>query len=224
MNLPQTKCRVMKTVTDNFNKAYPDLASSSFTGTCCINEHDNGNTDKFQQAVLTGLDGYIFPHELMGRASSFASMSGHKGVLALDCEQVVLFEHNGKKYILLCELKSNYICENIVHAKDQIVGSSVKMKSLLSSLQGFDKSEYKIIGLIVSFEPTEEQITNITKNEGPKSAFAIRLQADKKYSMPAARTNRFFKPLEVGDIDLYYVAVPDRRTAYTIDIGTLMLN
>ncbi len=212
----------MKVVTDNFNKAYPDLASQSFTGTCYIDEHDNNETDKFQQAVLTGLDGFIFPHELMGKASSFASMAGHKGVLTLDCDQVVLFEREGQKYILLCELKSSYICDNIVHAKDQIVGSIVKMKSLLASLQGFDKSEYKIIGLIVSFEPTEEQITNITKDEGPKSAFAIRLQADKKYSMPAAKTDRFFKPLEVGDIDLYYVAVPDRKTTYTIDISMLI--
>lgn len=212
----------MKTVTDNFNKAFPNLASKSFTGTCYIDEHDNDNTDKFQRAVLTGLEGYVFPHELMGRASTFASSSGHKGVLALDCDQVVLFEHNGQKYILLCELKSSYTCDNIAHAKDQIVGSSVKMRSLLSFLQGFDKSEYKIIGLIVSFEPTEEQITNITKNEGSKSAFAIRLQADKKYIMPAAKTNRFFKPLEVGDIDLYHVAVPGRKTTYTIDISTLI--
>lgn len=212
----------MEVLKDNFNKAYPGLAATPFSGTCDINEYDNKGTNKFQKAVLTGLDGYIFPHELMGKASSFASMAGHNGVLALDCDQVVLFEHSGQKYILLCELKSSYTSEVIAHAKDQIIGSSVKMKSLFSSLQGFDKSEFKAIGLIVSFEPTAEQITNITKNDGPQSAFAIKLQAEKKYCMPTIKTNRFFHPLEIGDFEFYYVAVPNRKTTYAIDIRSLL--
>lgn len=198
------------------------MAALPFEGTCNLDEHENDETDKFQRIVLTGLDGYVFPHELMGKASSFPGKAGHEGVLTLDCDGVLLFERGGQKYILICELKSSYTSERIIHAKDQIIGSCVKMRSLLSSLQGFDESEYKAIGLIVSFEPTQEQITSFTKNEGTKYTFLLRLQAEKKYSMPAARTNRFFHPLKVGDFDIYYVAVPDRQTTYTVDINTFL--
>lgn len=154
----------------------------------------------------------------MGKASSFASMAKHDGVLTLDCDGVILFEHNNQKYILLCELKTSYLCDEIAKAKDQIVGSSVKIKSLMSSLQCFDISDFKTIGLIVSFEPTDEQITNLSKNEDRKSSFAMSLQANKKYIMPAYRTNKFFYPLNVGDIDLYYVSVPNRQVTYAVNM------
>lgn len=211
----------MDALARNFNKVYPGLQTMHFQGRCSVDEPKNVNTAKFQQINLTGFDGYIFPHELMGKTSSFATSANHNGVLNLDCDGVILFKHKEQKYILLCELKSSYNCDEIVHAKDQLIGSSVKIKSLLNSLQGFDKLEYKMLGLIVSFEPTDEQITNISKYENPKSSFAIKLQADKKYMMPATKTNKFFHPLEIGDFYLYYIAVPDRKTIYTIDIKSV---
>lgn len=212
----------MEVLAANFDKAYPELATTHFVGACTFEETENIGTKKFQKVVLTGLEGYIFPHELMGKASSFATIAKHSGVLVLDCDGIVIFEYNGQKYILLCELKSSYICDDIVHAKDQLVGSSVKIKSLLDTLQGFDKSDFKIVGLIVSFEPTDEQITNISKNEDRKSIFAIRLQADKKYMMSSDKTNKFFYPLNVGDFELFYVAVPDRKTTYTVDVKSVL--
>lgn len=208
----------MKKLVENFNKVYPVFASNSFRESCDVCEPENQETHYFQKLILTGFDGYIFPHEIMGKASSFASMAKHHGVLTLDCDGVILFEHNNQKYILLCELKSSYLCDEIAKAKNQIVGSSVKMKSLISSLQGFDLSDFKTIGLIVSFEPTDEQITNLSKNEDRKSSFAISLQANKRYTMPDLKTNKFFYPLNIGTIDLYYVPVPNRQTSYAVDV------
>lgn len=212
----------MDVLAKNFDKAYPALKSKRFDGGCSIVEPKNYGTAKFQKVTLTGIAGYAFPHEFMGKASSFADIANHTGVLTLDCDGVVLFEYDGQKYILLCELKSGYICDDIVHAKNQIIGSSVKMHGLLNTLQGFDRSDFKTVGLIVSFEPTEEQKTNLSKNEDRKSVFATRLQADRKYQMPAGKTNSFFHPLNVGDLDLFYLPVPDRNTTYTVDIRSIL--
>ena len=67
--------------------------------------------------------------------------------------------------------------DDIAHAKDQLIGSSVKMKGLLSTLQGFNINDYKYIGLIVSFEPTQEQLTNISKNDDARQKeFLIQMQ------------------------------------------------
>ena len=212
----------MSLLADNFNKAYPGVMSKNFEGTCSITEPLNSGTEKFQEIVLTGLDGVIFPHELACKTSSFPQIAEHTGVLRYDCDGIVIFEKNGEKYILFCELKSSFVLDDITHAKDQLIGSSVKMKGLLSTLQGFDINDYKYIGLIVSFEPTQEQLTNISKKDDPKASFAISLNSNKYYSMPANKCDEFFHPLAVGSFNIFYISVPNHRTKYTVDIDSFL--
>ena len=212
----------MDKLANNFNTIYPGFASTKFNGGCSITEPENIGTNKFQKIILNSFDGFQFPHELAGKTSSFPSIAKHKGVLQNDCDGIVLFEKSGQKYILFCELKSSYILENIVKAKDQLIGSFVKFKSLLSTLQGYKSDEYKAVGLIVSFEPTHEQLTDIGKNQDRGASFAIRLNSDKFYTMPADRCDNYFCPLSVGCFEIYYIAVPDRKTTFSIDINTII--
>lgn len=219
----------MNTLISDFNRAYPVYASTSFEGSCIVEEPDNLGKDALQQLVLTGFSGYGFPHELVAKTASFANSaqplsSGEDSiaVMRLDCDKIILFERDGQKYMLFCELKSTFSADVIAKAKDQIVGSIVKMRSLLQTLQTYNFSEYKPIGLIVSFQPTEEQMNMVSKNEDHKSAFAVRLHSKKKYTMPSSRTNRYFYPLNVGDVDLFYFAVPDRQKSYKVDINSII--
>lgn len=220
----------MKTLASNFNIAYPEFSTSSFSGSCIVEEHENDRKDAFQQLEILGIDGYRFPHELVEKTSSFADIAktpvlqnkNHCGVLKLNCDRVILFELEGQKIILFCELKSTFDTEEIAHAKDQIVGSWVKIRSLFQTLQDFDLDKYKPIGLIVSFEPTQEQLDALSKNYDLKSAFAVNLNIDRFRTMPASKTNKYFHPLNVGTIDLFYLPVPGRRKAYSVDIHTII--
>ena len=93
---------------------------------------------------------------------------------------------------------------------------------MMLKLQGVILDEYKPIGLIVSFQPTDEQISALSKNYDMKSAFAIKLNAERKYHMPEAKTNKYFHPLNVGTIDLYYLPVPGRQKTYSVDINKIL--
>lgn len=220
----------MITLATNFNKAYPDFSSIAFTGSCKVEEPDNVGKDALQELTLTGFDGYGFPHDFVAHTESFATSAqtsplgdgNHCDVMRLNCDKVVLFELNGQKYILFCELKSTFSTEEIGHAKDQIVGSLVKVHSLFHTLQGVNLGEYKSIGLIVSFQPTDEQISAVSKNYDKKSAFAVKLNAERMYPMSEDKTNKYFHPLNVGTIDLFYLPVPDRRKTYTVDINKII--
>ena len=220
----------MKTLKINFDKAYPAFSPEYFTDSCKVEEPENADKVAFRELTLTGFDGYSFPHDLVANTVTFADRaqnnllrSGiHCGVMRLNCDKVVLFELEGQKYMLFCELKSTFSTDEIVHAKDQIVGSLVKIRSLFHTLQEVKLDEYKPIGLIVSFQPTDEQINALSKNEDMKSVFAIRLNADRKYNMPEVNTNRYFHPLNVGTIDFYYLPVPERQKTYSVDINTII--
>lgn len=220
----------MKTLTINFDKAYPAFSPEYFTDSCKVEEPENADKEAFRELTLTGFDGYSFPHNLVAQTVSFAKQAqkklikpgNHCDVMRLNCDKVVLFELEEQKYMLFCELKSTFSTGEIVHAKDQIVGSLVKIRSLFHTLQGVKLDEYKPIGLIVSFQPTDEQINALSKNEDMKSAFAVMLNADRKYNMPEKNTNRYFHPLNVGTIDFYYLPVPERQKTYSVDINTII--
>lgn len=212
----------MDKLVDNFNQIYPRFASCKFIGGCSIKEPQNIGTDKFQEIRLNSFDGFLFPHDLAEKSSSFPKIAKHNSFLLKDCDGIVLFEKNGQKYILFCELKSSYKLEDIVKAKDQLVGSFVKFKGLLSCIQGYKQEEFKPIGIIVSFEPTQEQLTSISKIQDIRSSFALILNSNRFYPISEDKCNQYFCPLAVGNFDIYYIAVPNRQTSFSIDINTII--
>lgn len=226
----------MKTLTDNFNKVYPKFASQPFFEKCVVEDFDNKksnedpqivNPKKFQSITLEGFSGYSFPHELANKITSFASSASHDEhdkILLKNCDGIVLFEKNDQKYLLFCELKSSYSLEEIAKAKEQIVGSLINMNGILSTLQGYNLSEYKILGLIASFEPTDEQLSFISKQQSLKASFVTELQANRVYKMPAYKTQKFYSPLSIRDVDIYYIPVPGRKVDYSVDINTVLKN
>lgn len=213
---------MMKTIVDGFNAIFPSFASTFFGGSCKVVEPANFGTSYFQEIELQGIDGYLFPHDLAQSASSLASISGHQGILSLDCDGIILFEWKGQKYILLCELKSTFDTQDIMHANEQLKGSSVKMLGMLNLVQGFNLNDYKVCGLIVSFEPTQEQLTAVSKLQTWDGVFSYRLQAAKYYAQPLSKCQKFHYPLNVQAIDLFYVPVPGRQVKYSVNLPMVL--
>ena len=131
-----------------------------------------------------------------------------------------------RKFIYICEIKSSFIADNIVKAKDQVVGSYLKLHSLLSLLQSYKQSEWTVRGIIASFTPPAEKVQDFLrkKSTGDKvSSFCYDFQRDKKYVMPEDKCKKYFSPLNVPEITLYHVSVPGMPDSYTIDFSKIII-
>ena len=212
----------MIALTNKFNTTFPRYSASFFTGSTFIVEPRNATNGKFYKLELTGIDGFSFPHGLGSALSSFATNANHTGSLNKDCDGIILFEYGGQKYMLFAELKSTFSTDDLGKAQEQIVGTSIKFISTLSVLEGVNIDEYKIIGVIVSYEATSEQITGISKNNDGKARFAIRLNFDKKVILSGAPYHQLYSPLSVKDMTIYHVPVIENSTYHTVDIGALL--
>lgn len=129
------------------------------------------------------------------------------------------------QYIHICELKSSYATQPITKAKDQIIGSWLKLHSLMSLLQSYHPEEWQVRGIIASFTPTPEQeaaILRMKENGNEAGNFCYNLQRDRKYPMPEANCKSYFCPLNVPGITIYHVPVPYQTEAFGVNFDTLI--
>lgn len=206
------------TLVDNFNKAFPDYEIADFYERTSIVEHSNDDNGKFKELEITGFKGFSFHEELAGKLTSFPNTVGHKGCLLKNCDGIHLFIYNGEKYLMLSELKSSFNTDEIAKAKDQLIGTYINLMAVLRTLQNFDSDDYHIFGVIAAYKPSDEDLSAISKREDKKSAFAIQLNANNKYFMPASRCLAYYHPLNVGDFTIAYVPVTYGADKYSIDI------
>lgn len=223
----------MKNIITNYNDAYHALNASQFNFKCSINEPNNkakGGT--FYEIELTGFDGYQFPHDLSNKLSSFVPHSTNKTnklsdnktphILGLDCDGILLFEKSGKKYMLICELKSKPDKQDILKARKQIVGSYIKMRALMGTLSGIKISEYIPIGLIVSFSPMPSTINALSKTIDEESTFLTVLFQKKYIHFTKKNLNQIFSPFETADISICYYGVSNNKVSDSVSINTII--
>lgn len=224
----------MEKVIEKYNDAYHALEAKSFEAKCSIIETENKKKEEtFYEIELTGFDGYQFPHDLSNKLSSFVTHSTKSSnklsdnktthILGLDCDGILLFEKDGRKYMLICELKSKPDDkQDILKARKQIVGSYIKMNALMGTLSGVKTSEYIPIGLIVSFLPMSSTINALSKAKDEESSFLTLLFKKNKVDFNKLVLNSIFKPFETTDISIYFCGVPNRQRTYSIDINTII--
>lgn len=220
----------MKTLIDNYKLIYPKIPVTDVNGSIVVEEPDNlGNPTKFQSLEINGINGFAFDHYLAKNMSSFAQIaspstfyiSGYQwdNILYDDCDRIILFEKNGQKYMLFCELKSGYFLKQIFHARCQLLGSYIKMKGLMSTVRGFAENDFIPIGLIVSFESTSEQRDFYSKKQGFDASFVRQLDKDKKVDIIG---NKSPVPFNYSDFRIYHCGVPNMKVKYSIDINTII--
>lgn len=124
--------------------------------------------------------------------------------------------------MVLCELKSSFDTSDINKARDQIIGTFQKLKGILGIIEGFNLSEYKTIGVIASFMATDEQLNSLSSREDVDIAFAVRLNNEKKVTIPAIKSRRLYSPLKTDDFELCYLPIPKKCTSFVVDINTLI--
>lgn len=213
----------MDKLIQHFNKLYPNYSTQNFTGACKICEVENAGANNFSELEITGINGELFPHYLPKDASSFYTKANSPNVLLLDCDGIFFTEYNGRKIIFLCELKSSFATESIVHAKEQLVGSFLKLHALFSLLQAYNKEDLEVRGIIASFLPTEETLSYLKNQENKKNRFCVRLHAERRYLMQREKCINFYSQMCVADFMIHYVGVPCRASTYTVDINAILI-
>lgn len=214
----------MRDLITRFDKLFPVYSSVAFNGCCTVEEKENRKADAFLKLEINGINGYEISNCVAKDSTSFFSKAGSGEPLNHDCDGIFFVEYDNKKYLFLCELKSTFATKEIIKAKEQLVGSYLKMHSLLSLLQGYKQDEIEVRGLIASFQPETERLLFIEKRrEIDKSChFCSFLNKEHKYMMPKASCEKFYAPLCVPDFTIYYVGVPDHRQEYAINFNSLL--
>lgn len=140
-----------------------------------------------------------------------------------DCDGIFLTEKEGKPYLFLYELKSKFTVSEIASAKDQIIGSYLKLHALLSLLQVYKQEELVIRGIIASFSPTDETLSNMTQKmeNDILNRFCYQLNRDAIYQMPKEKCLGYYKPLCMPGIDIHYIPVQNQTSEYTVQLADL---
>lgn len=205
---------------EEFGKLYPAYATSYFKDECEIVETAPKSELDFRRLVVSGGDGYAFPRELAADSVSFYSKAGCKDPMLLNSDGVFFSEVDGRKCLFICELKSSFGVTQISHAKEQIVGTLLSLKAQLGILQTLPDWEYH--GVIVSYEPTDNQLVYASKLTSRDASFSRYLCAKKHKQISSSIANNFYAPLALPDITIHYVAVPDRKNEFQVDLRELL--
>lgn len=216
----------MKQLIDEFNKVYPQYAAREVVDST-FDESENAGKDKtLRNLTIYKTNAFVIPNIIASDANSFYNKAKSPNILEKVCDGIFLKKEADRKFIYICELKSSFIADNIVKAKDQVVGSYLKLHSLLSLLQSYKQSEWTVRGIIALFTPPAEKVQDFLrkKSTGDKvSSFCYDFQRDKKYVMPEDKCKKYFSPLNVPEITLYHVSVPGMPDSYTIDFSKIII-
>lgn len=145
-------------------------------------------------------------------------------LLTKDCDGIFVTEKEGKRYLFLCELKSRFIVKEIVSAKDQIIGSYLKIHALLSLLQDYKQEEFEIRGIIASFSPTDEMLSFMSKkmeNDRGAIQFCYNLNRDSIYQIPKDSCLCYYKPLCMNGITIHYIPIQNKSSEFTVQLVDL---
>ena len=214
----------MNTLIENFNNLCPLCAACPVDGDCIIDEHDNENRfNVFQRLIITDFKGWQFPHDLPNKLSASycrlhnptSNNNCHK-VVRLSCDSILCIEEEGKIIFYVCELKSSYDKDQIVHAREQIVGSYIKILALLNTLQGFDMNRIEMRGVIFAYEMNPERLSIFKNTSEIATRFCLKLYEDKIYNMPSSNCESYWYPLSCPDVKLILITVPNLKREHTI--------
>ena len=100
------------------------------------------------------------------------------------------------------------------------MGTLLRLQAQLSILQSLPEWEYH--GVIVSYDPTGSQLVVASKLTSRDASFSRYLCAKKHKLISSSIANKYYAPLALPDVNIHYVAVPDRQNEYQVDLRELL--
>lgn len=215
----------MKQLIGDFDKLYPSFMTK--VSDVCIEEKENIKKEypTLRYLNIRGINGFEISNEIIKKSKSlFENVCPGYKFLKSDCDGIFLTEKDGRKYIFICELKSRFSVKEISSAKDQIIGSYLKLHALFSLLQTYRQEDYEIRGIIASFSPTSEVVSYMTKSRenNKASKFCYNLNRDSFYVMPKENCMLFYAPLCLQGLTIHYLPVLDNSPECSLQLDKLL--
>lgn len=212
-------------IIDRFNALFPAYAAKQVSGFCVFTEEENVKRGTgLCSLTLTSIFGYqLNPHLLKDTTSCWQRAACKEKILGKAADGALLTEDaEGKKHIYLFELKTSFSKEEISSAKNQLLGSFMEWHALFSLLQDYQASDFVWHGVIVSFEPSPERLSNLMADlDDQRVSFCLRLCQDKKYFMPENRLQHYYSPLNFQDVQMHYIGIPESQKNYQVDFSEI---
>lgn len=221
---------------DFLNAIVPSYAKKLQRGCVEILEHESDA--KIKRVEWTHSDFHHFDHTMCKDLKPFfEKWAKAPKILYKDCDGIIMFEHDGKKYMFLTELKSTFDTNQLLKAKKQIISSFIKTNMVLNLSACYHLEDYIVKGFVISRPPTSEflrnlrQVTMLPSNstlEFVTRLFLgnrhIRLDATEHKTKMKPTECQCLKGLPLGDrgifseIEFYHIAVPAPNDSISLDI------
>ena len=207
---------------------YPSLIGK---GAIDILEYDEKAT--VRKVTWINSDFNYFDSTLAKDMTAFFQKSTKNELFCKDCDGVIIFEHGGKKYMFITELKSGFSTEIFYKAKTQILSSFIKTNMILHLLSCYKLEDYIVKGFIVGHPPKPDFIYNVSKADMLKDSdtkkkheFARSFFIKNKSHIRFLKPKDFYclKGLPLGDrgifqnIELYFIEVKDGDSEIKLDV------
>lgn len=203
-----------------FNLLYPNYQTKDFVGKCVIADPNCNPESDFLELTVTGCDGNLFPMNFASDSISFYTKASSREPMMQNCDGIFFTEYKDKKYLFVCELKSSFVPENIFKAKEQIVGTLMRLNSKCSILQTLPN--WEVHGLIVSYAPSTERLVNISKEKSVQAQFSSYIYSQKHKVLLKNMCDRMYYPLDVPSFCIHYLGVPYMQQKYSIGIEDIL--
>ena len=213
----------MSTLSSNFDIVYERYHTRPFAGQCDVRETEAADTGReVRRLRFKNVDGYEIPHMMVKRSSnvygspSEAFEKSRFRVVRKDCDGLFVVENENGLRMNICELKTSASVNTICDAKDQIIGSYVRMNALMSNLKSYPE-HVDVVGFIASHGPNLHTLSMMKDASDPKTMFYYKLMTKGEYVMPKVKMDGYYNPIKMREIKFYFVTVPDGAQHHEVD-------
>ncbi len=222
-------------IKDFLDAVAPRYASPIKRGAVEILEHDSKALVK--KVVWTDADFHHLDHQMAKDMTSFFTLAGSPEVFNHDCDGVVIFELDGRKYMFLTELKSGFSTEVLMKAKTQIISSFLKTNMLLHLSSCYRLEDYIVKGFIVGRSPKADFKINLYKGSMlPDKGKVREFDLTRKFFCKNPSRSIVLKPtdficlsgLPLGDrgifpeIDLHYIEIDSQSSEISLSVRNFL--
>ena len=150
-------------IAESFNSVFDKAPCVLIKSQCEIHEHNQGASFTNLKLVNDGEEIFLLDNQFY-KNSHEKIIDWSSNLSDLDSDGFLITEINGRKFIVVSELKSALDSRDLLKAYKQIVFTYIKCYMLLSLCSTFQAEDFDIIGIIACKPPKDKKQNDYLKD------------------------------------------------------------